>query len=321
MGSREWWRRSQERYRRYGKAAGVIAVVSLVVGAIDWAQRISFSVAHRKGVEKALVVVLNAVVFNRWVPTLVSTIAAVVLGWFVWVRKVFDEPPAPGVGTESSKDDAAYHSRVYVTFQRSADGNDYAKGDPIPLLEAVRQGEAPPFRVTPSVEGRDWVRLMVQNNGPTRGFLAQVVAARGVDTDPALPWSVKWRDSEGECREIVHGAAALLDLVQANAMGAEGYLPWSTNDGVPKPWKPGQFRCHSISGALPVRLKVDRWDDLYEHDAEFDVEVRAAGVMIAPKVAFPTTAQRFTVSVGYNPDLSLRVSLGTAPTALVEDRG
>ena len=58
---------------------------------------------------------------------------------------------------------------------------------------------------------RDWVHLSVKNTGETDNFVAQVKAVIGVE-DMTLPWSMKWRQWEGEERRIIKGQTQLIDL-------------------------------------------------------------------------------------------------------------
>lgn len=55
-------------------------------------------------------------------------------GRLVVHHEVMIIPPKP------TEDDTLYRSTIYVNAKYSADGNSYAKGDPIPIAEADRQG-------------------------------------------------------------------------------------------------------------------------------------------------------------------------------------
>lgn len=55
------------------------------------------------------------------------------------------------LGEKPAKDETPYRSKWFVVGRHSADGNDYAVGEPIPLAEAIRQGMAPQTFETPSV--------------------------------------------------------------------------------------------------------------------------------------------------------------------------
>ena len=61
----------------------------------------------------------------------------------------------------------------------------------------------------------DWVHVSVENVGETDNFIAQVTAVVGVE-DMTVPWSIKWRQWEGEERRIIQGQAQLLDVAQVD---------------------------------------------------------------------------------------------------------
>lgn len=64
----------------------------------------------------------------------------------------------------------------------------------------------------------DFIHIMVENNGPTDRFVADLEEMRGAELPLKTPWGVKWRSQQHkEDRLIVSGHKGLLDLCEAFA--------------------------------------------------------------------------------------------------------
>jgi hypothetical protein len=151
---------------------------------------------------------------------------------------------------------------------------------------------APPEQTQPSPEPRYTVYARVSNSGPSAAFIAQITRVDGAVTRPPVPWTCKWRESDERKMMIHRGSSELLELFESVPMGHEPQTDL----------RPALLIAKSTGQSAEMRPRVEQWDDLYEKDIGFTLEVRNT---------LADEAQSFALTVGIEKDLELspRVTL------------
>jgi hypothetical protein len=110
--------------------------------------------------------------------------------------------------------------------------------------------------------------LKVTNRGPNDSFVAQVMSVEGAEPGLVFPWSIEWKEWNGEYREILEGQTQVLYLADVDPMGE--------HDPMFKNWRPGRFWFRSIRGKIPAWLAgIQRTSDIAEKSLVVCIRIMA----------------------------------------------
>jgi hypothetical protein len=166
-------------------------------------------------------------------------------------------------------------------------------GPPIPI---------PNFEVEMRVQNPT-VYVAVTNNSAPAPFRAQVIEVRDVRIEPAVPWSVLWREGETYDRALAQGETQLLTLGRGDAMGNALDATTRREEGI----RIGLFHFRTPDGDATVEINgLRRFDDLYR-----------TGFSIRLRIYYANQGEDYLLRIGFlnakDPNGTVMVQATVAP--------